>query len=231
VRVNAQEPLDSLILTKGAMLTKHKGKERFKKGSWEYNLLAKWIQGGAKLDVEQTGDFDRLEVLPKELVFKKAGDAVQLKVLAHWKDGTIEDVTQITRFRSNDDSVAAISDTGRVESKAPGDTHVVAFYDNGVLPVPAMLAMSEFTGPKFPKVATRTKVDELVVAKLRNRPVGGLHRCRISSPREPRSCGHAADTGRSARVPRRQVAGQTREKGGATAHDARLRRVVDDAAQ
>ncbi|MBI5773063.1 MAG: DUF1549 domain-containing protein [Verrucomicrobia bacterium] len=167
VRVNAKEPLESLILTKGAMLTKHKGKERFKKDSWEYNLLAKWIQGGAKLDVEQTGDFDRLEVLPKEIVFNKPGEVVQLKVLAHWKDGTIEDVTQITRFRSNDDSVSAVSDTGKVENKGKGDTHVVAFYDNGVLPIPTMLAMSEFTAGKYPKVPTRTKVDELVVAKLR----------------------------------------------------------------
>src|SRR5437762_10590616 len=30
VRVNTKEPLESLILKKGAMLTKHKGKERFK---------------------------------------------------------------------------------------------------------------------------------------------------------------------------------------------------------
>jgi Protein of unknown function (DUF1549)/Protein of unknown function (DUF1553) len=167
VRVNAQQPLESLIVKKGAALTRHKGKERFAKDSWEYNLLAKWVQSGAKLDVEQTGEFDRLEVFPKEIVFGKAGDAVQLKVLAHWKDGTVEDVTQITRFRSNDDSVAAISDTGKVESKGKGDTHIVAFYDNGVLPIPVMLAMSEFTGTKYPKVPTRTKVDELVVAKLR----------------------------------------------------------------
>src|ERR1041384_2956 len=131
VRVNLKDPQESLILQKGAMLTKHKGKERFKKDSWEYNLLLKWIAGGAKFDVEQTGEFDRLEVFPREIVFNKAGDTVQIQVLAHWKDGTVEDVTQITRFRSNDDSVAAISETGRVESKGPGDTHVVAFFDNG----------------------------------------------------------------------------------------------------
>jgi hypothetical protein len=167
VRVNLQQPAESLILKKGAALTRHKGKERFAKDSWEYNLVLKWIQAGAKQDQEQTGEFDRLEVFPKEIVFGKAGDAVQLKVLAHWKDGTVEDVTQITRFRSNDESVAAVSDTGRVESKSRGDTHVVAFYDNGVLPVPVMLPVSEFTGTKFPAVPARTKVDELVLAKLR----------------------------------------------------------------
>ena len=76
VRVNLKEPAESLIIKKGAELMKHKGKQRFTKDSWEYNLLLKWVQGGAKIDVEQTGDFDRLEVQPKEIVFKKAGDVV-----------------------------------------------------------------------------------------------------------------------------------------------------------
>jgi hypothetical protein len=167
VRVNLKEPAESLILKKGAALMKHKGKERFKRDSWEYNLLLKWIAGGAKIDVEQTGEFDRLEVTPREIVFKQPGDAVQLKVLAHWRDGTVEDVTQLTRFRSNDDSVTAVSDTGKVECKGKGDTHVVAFYDNGVLPVPVMVPVSDQVGPRYPQIATRTKVDELVLAKLR----------------------------------------------------------------
>ena len=88
VRINRDQPEKSLLLTKGTNEEAHKGKERYKKGSWEYNLMLKWIQGGAKADVEATGEFDRLEVLPKEIVFKKAGEQVQLKVLAHWKDGT-----------------------------------------------------------------------------------------------------------------------------------------------
>jgi Protein of unknown function (DUF1553)/Protein of unknown function (DUF1549) len=167
VRVNTKQPLESLILTKGAALTKHKGKERFKQDSWEYNLLLKWITGGARTDVEQTGEFDRLEVVPSEVVFQKPGETVQLEVFAHWKDGTVENVTQLTRFRANDDSVCAVSDTGRIESLGPGDTHVVAFYDNGVQPVPVMRPVSQFTGNKYPNTPARTKVDELVVAKLR----------------------------------------------------------------
>jgi len=165
VRVELKDPTTSLILAKPSLDgEKHKGKKVIEKGSWEYNLLLKWIEGGAKIDVAETGDFARLEVLPKELVFKKAGDAIQIKVLAYWKDGTVEDVTQITRFRTNDESVADVSATGLVTSKEKGDTHVVAFYDNGVEPVPAMLPVST---QKYPLVKTRTKVDELVVEKLR----------------------------------------------------------------
>jgi len=167
VRIDKENPAKSLILMKPTMQAKHKGKERLKKDSWEYNLILKWIQNGAKIDVKETGDFDRLEVTPKEIVFKKAGDYVQLRVLAHWKDGTVEDITQLTRFRSNDDSVAVVSEVGRVEAKNAGDSHIVAFYDNGVLPVPVILPVSDKNGAKYPKISTRTKVDDTVVAKLR----------------------------------------------------------------
>jgi len=166
VRVNLKDPSSSLLLRKGAALMGHKGKERFAKDSWEYNLLLKWITAGAKIDVAETGEFDRLEVFPKEIVFRKPGDVVQLRVMAHWKDGTVEDVTEITRFRSNDEAVAAVTEAGRVSSSGKGDSHVVAFYDNGVVPVPVMLPVSKPAA--YPKiVAAKNRVDELVNAKLR----------------------------------------------------------------
>jgi hypothetical protein len=167
VRVNKDKAIESLILTKATATTKHKGKERFAQGSWEYNLVLKWIQSGAKFDLKETGEFDRLEVTPTEIVFKKTGETAQLRVLAHWKDGTVEDVTQLTRFRTNDESVSTVSDTGKVTSVGPGDTHIVAFYDNGVHPVPVILPFNDKSGSRYPRLATRTKVDELVVAKLR----------------------------------------------------------------
>src|SRR4030095_15491825 len=138
---------------------KHKGKERIVKGSWEHQLLLRWIAGGAKEDSAKTGEFDQLEVSPREIIFTRTGERAQLKLVAHWKDGTVEDVTRLTRFRSNDESVAAISETGLIESKGPGDTHVVAFYDNGVTPIPVMLPVSEFAGAKYPPIRTPTKVD------------------------------------------------------------------------
>jgi hypothetical protein len=166
-RVNLKEPLKSLLVMKPTLQMEHKGKERFKKDSWEYKLLLQWITNGATNDAAKTGEFDRLEVLPREVIFQNPGEKIQLKVIAHWKDGTVEDVTQLTRFRSNDDSVAGIAEPGVIECKGKGDTHVVAFYDNGVTPVPVMLPVSELAGAKYPPVPTRTKVDELVVAKLR----------------------------------------------------------------
>ena len=167
VRVNTKEPLKSLLVMKPTLQMKHKGKERIKKDSWEHQLLLRWIASGAKEDSAQTGQFDRLDVFPKEIAFKTRGETAQLKVVAYWKDGTVEDVTRLTRFRSNDDSIASVSETGLVESKAGGDTHIVAFYDNGITPVPVMLPTSDVIGAKYPTVRAPTKVDELVNAKLR----------------------------------------------------------------
>ena len=167
VRANLANPEKSLLVRKPSLQMKHKGKERVKKDSWEYNLLVKWITAGAKNDAAKTGELDRLEVLPREILFQAQAQPVQLKVVAHWRDGTVEDVTALTRFRSNDDSIANVSERGVVTNLEKGDTHIVAFYDNGVTPIPVLRPVSDYVGAKYPVFRTPTKVDELVVAKLR----------------------------------------------------------------
>ena len=167
IRTLVNDAENSLILTKPTMEVKHRGKKRFDKDGWEYNMVLKWIKNGAKIDVEETGVFDRLEVFPREIVFSKPGQKAKLQVFAHWKDGTVEDVTQITRFRTNDESVAEIDEFGEVTSLSSGDTHVVAFYDNGVQPIPVMLPVSDKIGKDYPKIAARTKVDKLISEKLK----------------------------------------------------------------
>src|SRR5262249_13127320 len=111
--------------------------------------------------------FERLEVVPSEIVFDQAGKRVPLKVVAHWADGTAEDVTCITRYRTNDESIAEIDADGMVTSKGKGDTHVVAFYDNGVTVTQAILPVSDKIGADYPEVPTPTRIDELIVTKLR----------------------------------------------------------------
>jgi len=166
IRVNLDKPEESLFLQKAMKQVKHKGGEIYEEGSWEHNLMLKWIQEGAKLDVKETGVFDRLEVSPKEFVGRKVGDTMQLKVLAHWKDGTVEDVTSFTRFDTNDESVAVVNEYGEVEIKGKGDSHVVAFYDNGVLPIPVMLPVSRQTGSNYPKLKATTPIDKAIATKL-----------------------------------------------------------------
>ncbi|MGZ0166985.1 MAG: DUF1549 and DUF1553 domain-containing protein [Planctomycetales bacterium] len=166
-RVDTDAPADSYAIQKALLEEPHKGGKRFDKNSWEYNLFVKWIAGGAKtIDVEKTPRFERLEVTPKELRFKKDGEKLQLKVVAVWSDGSREDVTCLSRFQTNDEVIADISKTGEVASHQAGDTHVVVFYDNGVLPIPVIRPVSSQFGKSYPLVETNTKVDELVIEKL-----------------------------------------------------------------
>ena len=44
VRIDRTNAAKSLLLTKPTMEEHHKGKKRLEKGSWEYNLVLKWIQ-------------------------------------------------------------------------------------------------------------------------------------------------------------------------------------------
>src|SRR5438270_599993 len=67
-------------------------------------------------------------------------------------------------------AIATINDQGLVTAVGKGDTHVVAFYDNGIAPVQVMLPVSTQTGSHYPAVPTPTRIDQLVVAKLQ--PLG-----------------------------------------------------------
>jgi hypothetical protein len=167
-RVNLADPEQSLILLKPTMQLEHRGEKIIDENSWAYNILANWIRSGAIDDSSTNAKISHLQIEPKEVVFKRSGETMQLRVLAHWHDGTIEDITDITRFRSNDDSVAKVDEeTGIVTATGSGDTHIIAFYDNGVASIAAMLPISEMIGLTKSSVVASTKVDELIATKLR----------------------------------------------------------------
>ena len=165
-RADKENPLNSLLLLKPTMQEKHKGKLRFKKDSWEYQLLLNWIKNGAVNDSKTTPNFDRLEVQPSSIKFTKDNQEQKLQVIVYWDDGSKEDITELTRFRSNDDSIALVDKNGIVKSVGKGDTHIIAFYDNGVQPIPVIRPISDLTAENFPKIISRTKVDELIISKL-----------------------------------------------------------------
>jgi hypothetical protein len=169
-RVDLKNVRESMILAKTSSddPDEHGGGKRMDKNSWQYRLIEKWIAAGAPaVDEAKDPHFVRMVVTPTEIVFGKMGETAQLKVVAEWSDGTIEDVTPLCRFQTNDDAVAKVDVGGKISVVGKGDTHIVAFYDNGVVPVSVMLPVSEQIGDKFPAVAAKTKVDELVLDKLK----------------------------------------------------------------
>lgn len=165
-RTNVADPETSLILEKPLEETPHEGGRRLERGSWQHRVLVAWITGGALPAATDGATLRRLEVEPRQLLFSEPGQQRSLRAVAVWSDGSREDVTPLCRFQSNDDQVATIDEAGLVTASGPGDTHVVAFYDDGVVPVPVLMPVSQLAGDRFPTVPTANRIDELVFAKL-----------------------------------------------------------------
>jgi hypothetical protein len=166
-RVDLSDTLESLVLTKPTDADAHEGGKRYEKGGWEYWVLRRWIEAGAPYSAKHIKKLERLEVTPRELSFTATGQQQKLVAIAHWEDGTVEDVTCLCRFHSNDASKADIDERGVVTCGEAGDTHVVVSYDNAVVPILSIRPVSEYEGDKYPTLATSTKIDEYVAQKLK----------------------------------------------------------------
>lgn len=166
-RADTDTPADSYVIQKPLMVEPHEGGQRIKPDTWQHRVLLSWVRGQCPPQPEDAARLTRLEVTPREIQFTKDGESVQMKAVAVWSDGTREDVSDLCRYQSNDDTVADINQSGLVEGGSPGDTHVVVFYDNAVVPIPVMRPVSDQHGENYPEIATPTRIDELVVERLR----------------------------------------------------------------
>ncbi len=164
-RINVKQPEQSLILRKALQQVDHEGGERFTAGSWEHHLFQRWIETGAR-GTQTPRQLKELQIEPAEVIFHKDSRPLQLQVVAVWQDGSREDVTPLCRFRSNDDTVVSVSENGELKTEGPGDTHLIAFYDNGVAALPVMRALSEQGQKHTPPTPARTKIDTFIEAKL-----------------------------------------------------------------
>jgi len=176
-RVDTDDPAESYALQKPTLVEPHEGGKRMEVGSWEYNLFLAWIAGGAKPQPEEPATLEQLAVTPSEIRFAGEAEQQPLRVVAHWSDGAIEDVTCLCRYQTNDETIASIDKEGIVTSGTMGDTHVVVFYDNAVVPVQVLQPVSDRVGDNYPVIATSSEVDRLVVEKLSKLGIVPSDRC------------------------------------------------------
>jgi hypothetical protein len=163
-RISLTDPDASLLLLKATGRAAHGGGKRLSVGSWEYELLRKWIAAGAPADDAAAAQVKELRVQPAELVVKP-GETTSLRVDAQFADGKTEDVTRFCSFQSLDPQVAIVDPNGRVEGKGVGDAAVIVRYR-------AHPAMMRVLVPRpgvaaFPEVAASNFIDQHVLDKLR----------------------------------------------------------------
>lgn len=164
-RINLLEPEQSLFLLKPTGQVPHEGGLRFEPGSDEALTILRWIEAGAPFPTDAPR-LAKLEIQPNELVLTSPNAPAQLEALAHWTDGSVEDVTEQVVYESKDPAVAEVSETGEVTRLRWGGTAILARYLGEVtaafitLPRETVIADTDFPAPA-------NYIDERVFAKLK----------------------------------------------------------------
>jgi len=156
-RLDLREPTNSLLLRKPSMQTPHKGGRRLHEGEHAHTALKDWISDGAPY--QSNGG---RELLSLEL--SKVGD--RLRATAKFRDGRGEferDVTALCTFRSSDDRVVAVDETGKIEAGNPGEAWMFARY----VTRSARLAVVQPFGERADSTQAAHALDRLWLGRLR----------------------------------------------------------------
>ncbi len=164
-RINLIEPEQSLLYLKPTGQIPHTGGIRFEVGSDEAETILQWIEAGAHFSPDEPR-LEKLEIEPKEVAFNAVGETQQVKVLAHFTDGSIEDVTHQTVYESKDEPVAKVTEEGLVTSTRWGGTAILARF-LGEVTSTFITVPRAADGKPFPKIHTNNFIDEFVAAKLK----------------------------------------------------------------
>ena len=124
-RINLIEPEQSLLYLKPTGQIPHAGGVRFEVGSNEAETILRWIEAGAHFSPDEPR-LEKLEIEPKEVAFNTVGETQQVKVLAHFTDGSTEDVTHQAVYESKDEPVATVTEEGLVTSTRWGGTAILS---------------------------------------------------------------------------------------------------------
>ncbi len=176
-RIELADPGRSLLVAKPSGAMPHKGGLRFDVDSRAYRILTQWIAAGAPPPTSDDPRFERLEILPQNVVLKPGGEQ-QYLVRAHYSDGDIRDVTPFVKFAATNDAVATVSKAGRLTVSGFGEGAVTAWFSSKI-------AIARVTSPYAQEVPTeifaeaprRNFIDDLVLTQLQ----------RLNLPPSPRS--------------------------------------------
>ena len=157
---------DSLLLEKSAGLVSHTGGERFDRDSELYATLARWIESGAPDDPTDVAKATSIELYPPEAVLDGRDSAQQLMVRATYSDGSTRDVTQLAYFSTNNETAAAVNETGRVTAGERGEAFLMARFDTFTVGSHFVVLPKDLQF-EFPETRVNNYIDELIDAKLR----------------------------------------------------------------
>jgi WD40 repeat protein len=143
-RVSVANPEQSLILQKATGAVPHQGGKLIEPNSKAYWILHQWIANGAVLE-SQPVRTNRIVLEPSLPVLQSSGDRQQMRVVAHFSDGSQRDVTRDAFIEVADLEIGQVTGMGRVSALRRGETPVMARYD-GCYVATTLTVMGDRTG-------------------------------------------------------------------------------------
>ena len=162
-RINFASPDDSLMLLKSTSAVPHEGGQRTKLGEPFYQILKEWIAQGCVLDLK-SAKASSIEVIPQNPVIQSIGDQQQLRVVAHFPDGTQRDVTREAFVESSNTEVASVNEVGLVSSIRRGEAPMLARYE-GAYASTTVTVMGDRSGFEWVDLKPFNKIDEAAMTK------------------------------------------------------------------
>ena len=163
-RVFPADPDFSLLLQKPGNILPHGGGQRMSPGSYEWELVARWIRQGMPYGAETDPTLERIESVPavRELNFKSKQ---QLSVIAHYSDGSSRDVTRLASYEPNHSEMALANARGRITiENVPGEVAIMVRFQGNVGVFRAIIPQGVPVKETPPE---KTFIDHLVFAKQR----------------------------------------------------------------
>ena len=163
-RVFPSAPEESLLITKGAAIVPHAGGKKIEPGSAQYKTLVRWIAEGMNYASDDEPQVTSIDVQPGRQTMKVKSQQ-QLKVTAHFSDGSTRDVTDLSLYEPNDKAMAETSDTGLVKVlDIPGNVAVMVRYAGLV----SVCSVSVPLGAPVAQVPpSKNYIDDFVFANLK----------------------------------------------------------------
>lgn len=157
-------PTQSLLLAKATGRTPHGGGKRMETGSYEYRMIARWIEQGMPYGSESDPFVTGIRCIPDTRVMDRGKDQ-QITVQAQYSDGSTEDVTRMALYEANDSEMAEAQETGLVKTlDLAGEVAIMARYQGQVSTFRSTIPLGAPTD-NLPQAANF--IDENVFNKLK----------------------------------------------------------------
>lgn len=114
-RLSVSSPAQSLLLNKAIGKSPHGGGKRMDQDSYEFRIIARWIEQGMPYGSEKDPVVVGIKCLPEGRIMDRGSDQ-QITTLALYSDGTTEDVTQMALYEPNDTEMAEATTSGLVKT-------------------------------------------------------------------------------------------------------------------